>query len=134
MTGAELKGMDDILRKLEQKFGAAKVTRAVNKTLNSAGDDTQKKVTQAVSAFRDTGATTAQVTRTNARKIMEVPTVKIGWGQGTRWRLEHLNEFGYNRHGQFIRPRGFGVLQSVIDSEKVEYPSRIRKGLKENLK
>lgn len=134
MTGAELKGMDDILKKLEQKFGSAKVTRAVNKTLNTAGDETQKKVEQGVSSFRDSGATVAQVTRTNARKIQEVPTVKIGWGQGSRWRLEHLNEFGYTRHGKFVRPRGFGVLQRVIDSEKTEYPERIKKGLKENLK
>ena len=43
--------------------------------------------------------------------------VKLGFGAGSRWRLEHLNEFGYaKRPIQGIRcyPKIFGSQQRKI--------------------
>lgn len=134
MSGAELEGIDEFLKKLESKFGTSKVNRAVNKTLNSAGEKAEQELKSAVSSFRKTGKTVEEVTHSKPKKSLGETSVTVGWsGDSSRWRLEHLNEFGFTRSGKFVRPRGFGVVQGFVDKQKNEYVNEVRKGLKDLL-
>ena len=60
----------------------------------------------AVSSYRDTGKTVIEVTTGKPRLRGGVRTINVGWsgsGSGQRYRLVHLNEFGYTRYGKRYR-------------------------------
>ena len=120
MSGAfvnvNVTGVDEILKELEQRLSPAKVTRISNQALRVVGQYGVMKLKTAVSSYRDTGKTVNEITATKPRKSGGGRMIKIGWsGDGTRWRLVHLNEFGYTRFGKTYSPRGFGKIQSVED-------------------
>lgn len=136
----ELLGLDSILDNLEAKLGYDRMKKVVNKTLREvakeAGPDLQRKA----ESFQDTGATVRQVVVGNVSwKNYNIPTIKIGWGrspagESPRWNLEHLQELGYTKDGQFIRPRGFGKIQELVDEYGELYPAMAQETLKELLK
>ena len=70
-----------------------------------------------------------------ARKIGgEFYQVKVGWGPGSRWRLEHLNEFGLfgmvaRIHRMAISE--FGKLRVFAEEQKTVYVERMEDKLKE---
>lgn len=120
MSGAfvnvNVTGVDEILKELEQRLSPAKVTRVSNQALRVVGQYGVMKLKTAVSSYRDTGKTVNEITATKPRKSGGGRMIKIGWsGDGTRWRLVHLNEFGYTRFGKTYSPRGMGKVQSVED-------------------
>lgn len=123
-------GVDEILKNIEAKLGESRTNRIVNKALRETGDEVVKIVEEAVSSYIDTGATHDNVVRSNVKKDPH-KTVAIGWATGKRWRLVHLNEFGYVRHGKFVRPRGFGKLQSAVDKTKSIAVPKMTEYLKE---
>ena len=53
--------------------------------------------------------------------------VKLGFGAGSRWRLEHLNEFGYTKKAH---PRGFGVIRRFSEANKEKFKYRLATKLK----
>ncbi|MGX7209378.1 HK97-gp10 family putative phage morphogenesis protein [Enterococcus innesii] len=109
-----IKGMDEILKNLEAKLGPARTNRIVNKSLRNYGKKLQQDVQEAVSSYMDTGETHNTVIASGLKKGLP-KTIEVGWGQGSRWRLVHLSEFGYTRFGTYISPRGMGKLQGVVD-------------------
>lgn len=120
MSGAfvnvNVTGVDEILKELEQRLSPAKVTRVSNQALRVVGQYGVMKLKTAVSSYRDTGKTVNEITATKPRKSGGGRMIKIGWsGDGNRWKLVHLNEFGYTRFGKTYSPRGLGKIQSVED-------------------
>ncbi len=120
MSGAfvnvNVTGVDEILKELEQRLSPSKVTRVSNQALRIVGRYGVVKLKEAVRSYRDTGATYTQVTATEPRKSGGGRMIKIGWsGDGNRWKLVHLNEFGYTRFGKTYSPRGLGKIQGVED-------------------
>ena len=95
-SGATLRGFDEVIRNLEAKLGDAKVRRSANRALKGAATETLEDFKVALQVFKDTGETIESATVGNVTGAFEgVPMVKLGFGAGSRWRLEHLNEFGY---------------------------------------
>ena len=79
------------------------------------------KLKSAVSSYRDTGATVDEVTVGKPRSKGGMRTISVGWdggGSKQRYRLVHLNEFGYTRFGRSYSPRGMGKVQNAFDSAK----------------
>lgn len=119
----EIKGMDEVLAKLDQQLGTRKVNAYSKEALTIMGRYLAVQIKNAVASYRDTGATVQEIIVSTPRKKDGTLTVKIGWdgmGSRQRWRLVHLNEFGYTRSGRTYRPRGIGKIQKAYDSNKVQ--------------
>lgn len=126
-------GEADILKNIEAKLGKAKTTRVVNKALRDTGDEIVEITKEAVSSYMDTGATYDEVVRSNVKgSALGIKEVNVGWrGDKSRWRLVHLNEFGYVRKGNFVSPRGMGKVQGAADKAQQIAFKRMRSGLEE---
>lgn len=117
----EIKGMDEVLAKLDQQLGTRKVNAYSKEALTIMGRFLAVQIKNAVASYRDTGATAQEIVVSTPRKKDGTLTVKIGWdgmGSRQRWRLVHLNEFGYTRSGHTYRPRGIGKIQKTYDQNK----------------
>jgi hypothetical protein len=127
-SGANLKGFDDVLRNLEMHLGDTKVKRATSRALKAVANETLEEFKGALEVFKDTGETieSATVGRVTGLAV-SVPVVKIGFGEGARWRLVHLNEFGYAKKAH---PRGFGVIRRFSEANAQKYKYRIANQLK----
>lgn len=127
-SGAELKGFDEVLRNLEMRLGDAKVKRATSRALKSTADETLNEFKSALEVYKYTGETieSATVGRVTGMPV-GVPVIKIGFGEGSRWRLVHLNEFGYAKNSH---PRGFGVIRRFSEANSQKYKYRIASYLK----
>lgn len=123
-------GTDQIIANLEKKLGSARTTRVVNKALRKYGETLKNDVQDAVSSYIDTSETHDTVIASNVKKGPP-KRVEVGWGQGSRWRLVHLNEFGYTRYGRYIRPRGMGKLQGVVDKTESTALQEMRSEMEE---
>lgn len=116
-----IRGMDEVLANMEKKLGTRAVTKYSNSALNVAGRYMAVKLKAAVSSYRDTGATVNEIVAGKPKLKGGVRTIQIGWdgsGSKQRYRLVHLNEFGYTRFGRSYSPRGFGKVQNAYDSSK----------------
>ncbi|MFL2076379.1 HK97 gp10 family phage protein [Marinilactibacillus psychrotolerans] len=128
----EIKGVEELLRKMESELGERKVSRIANKALNEAGEEFKEGLAQAVSSYKDTGATADEVVIGRASKRGGRRTVKVGWnGPKQRYKLVHLNEFGYTRWGKTYSPRGSGVIRKYIDVSGKQYILDVRRRLEE---
>lgn len=127
-SGAKLRGFDDVLRNIEARLGDAKVKRATSHALKTVADETLEEFKGALQAYKDTGETIESATAGRVTGLATgVPVVKIGFGEGSRWRLVHLNEFGY---GKNPHPRGFGVIRRFSEANAKTYKYRIASHLK----
>jgi len=127
-SGATLVGFDEVIRNLEARLGDAKVRRSANRALKGAANETLEDFKGALEVFKDTGETIASATVGNVTGAFEgVPMVKLGFGAGSRWRLEHLNEFGYAKKSS---PRGFGVIRRFSEANREKFKYRLATKLK----
>lgn len=131
----ELKGVDEVLNKLEEQLGERKRNRVVNQTLNDAGEEFKEKFAAGLATYRDTGASYNEVTRSRSSRRGGTFSLRVGLrGPMNRYALLHLNEFGYVRWGRRYSPRGMGVIRQVIDSEGQKYIVDVQRGLEELLR
>ena len=127
-SGAELRGFDDVLRNLEARLGGTKVKRATSQALKAVANETLEEFKGALQVYKDKGDTIESATVGRVTGLAAgVPVVKIGFGEGSRWRLVHLNEFGYSKNPH---PRGFGVIRRFSESNAQKYKYRIANHLK----
>lgn len=127
-SGAELRGIDDVLRNLEARLGDTNVKRATSQSLKAVANETLEEFKGALQVYKDTGATIESATVGRVTGLAAgVPVVKIGFGEGSRWRLVHLNEFGYSKNPH---PRGFGVIRRFSEAHAKTYKYRVASHLK----
>lgn len=127
-SSATLVGFDEVIRNLEARLGDAKVRRSANRALKGAANETLEDFKGALEVFKDTGETIESATVGNVTGAFEgVPMVKLGFGAGSRWRLEHLNEFGYAKKSS---PRGFGVIRRFSEANREKFKYRLATKLK----
>ena len=126
-------GTEEVLRNLEAKLGPAKTNRVVNKALRDTGEEIVLITREAVAYYRDTGATYDEVVKGNVKgAVAGIKSIDIGWkGNMSRWRLVHLNEFGYTRFGKYVRPQGMGAVQRAADKSKTVAWKNMLEGLGE---
>ncbi len=126
-------GTEEILRNLEAKLGPARTNRVVNKALRDTADEIVLFSKEAVAYYRDSGATYDEVVKGNVKGASSgIKSIDVGWkGDMSRWRLVHLNEFGYTRFGKYVRPQGMGAVQKAADKAKSAAWKNMRDGLGE---
>ena len=103
-SGAELRGIDDVLRNLEVHLGDTKVKRVTSQALKAVANETLEEFKGALQVYKDKEDTIESATVGHVTGLAAgVPVVTIGFGEGSRWRLVHLNEFAYAKNPH---PRG----------------------------
>jgi hypothetical protein len=125
-----INGVDEILKTIESKLGVNRANRVVNKALRKYGETLKKDVEEATASYMDTGETHDTVIVSSVKKGPP-KQIQVGWGQGTRWRLVHLSEFGYTRYGKYVSPRGKGKLQGVVDKTETTAMKELQSDLEE---
>lgn len=132
--GFEIKGLEALQKAITEAYSGAKAKRIKKEALNAGGDLVVEKLKDNFASFQLTGYSRDEIMRTNARSKNDVEELKIGWdGSHERWRLIHLNEFGYTRLGKQCTPRGFGVIAKTIEETGEDYFQEVAGRLKESL-
>lgn len=130
-TTMELQGVKEVLAKLEEQLGEAKARRIESKALTKAADKAVIQLKSALGgAYSNTGETVSGVTHGNVSRVTGQAEIKIG-NNGKHWRLVHLNEMGYTRHGKTYHTNGFGVIQRFVEEQKSQFKTEVAEGLKE---
>ncbi|MDE3295908.1 hypothetical protein [Lacticaseibacillus rhamnosus] len=134
-------GMEETFAKLEAKFSEGRVARYENQALNDAAQTVAEDLKQAVKSYSypnsKTGAkgyTAEEVTAGKSRMRSGERTVSIGFsGPHERYRLVHLNEFGYTRFHKTYHPKGMGKMQGVYDADRQKVYEKMKEDLKKLL-
>nr|DAK18902.1 MAG TPA: tail component [Caudoviricetes sp.] len=134
--GISVEGVDEVLRNLNNKLGSGRRNRISREAINYAAEFAENDLKEVTGTFQRTGRTTQETTHSEARKIgSEFFQAKVGWGAGSRWRLEHLNEFGFTKYGKTYPPngsiRGFGKLRQYAEAQQAPFAERMREKLEE---
>lgn len=127
-SGVSFKGFEEVLRNLERELGEGKVNRVVNQSLRTVSKDVEPEFRKRISAYKLTGTTLSEITMSGVLRDQGIPKIMVGFGKGSRWRLVHLQEFGYAKKGN---PRGLGVIRRYSAELELSYPDKIKNKLRE---
>lgn len=129
----EMRGIDEVIKALDEQFSERRSSSIQNKAVNEAAEIFKDGLAETISVYSDTGETVGETTRSRSSiKAGGVRTARVGWnGPKQRYKLIHLNEFGYVRWGKRYNPRGMGVIRAYIDKSQNVYIENIRNGLME---
>lgn len=134
MNNVDFKGVNETLRAMENRLGDKKVRSIARKAINSGAEKVEKRLQSDMLVFKDTGYTIDEVVRKNATYRNYKAEAEIGWnGPHQRYRLIHLNEWGYTRNGRQIKPRGFGVITKSLKNSEPVYFETAASEVKRNL-
>lgn len=134
MSNVEVKGVNETLRELEKRLGDKKVRTITRKAINNGAEKVEKRLQSDMLVFKDTGYTIDEVVRKKATYRNYKAEAEIGWnGPHQRYRLIHLNEWGYTRNGRQIKPRGFGVITKSLKNSEPVYLSAVETEVKKSL-
>ncbi|PTO36882.1 hypothetical protein C6P52_13280 [Enterococcus mundtii] len=134
MANVEMKGVQETIDALENKFGEKKTKTLIKKAINTGAEKVERKLQTDMLVFKDKGYTIDEVVRKNAAYKNHKAQAEIGWnGPHQRYRLIHLNEWGYTRNGRQIKPRGFGVITKSLKNSEPVYFETVASEVKRNL-
>ena len=132
----ELKGVKELERQLERRFGETAMRRKADDALEKASEYLLKELKKNFEVFKDTGASIDEMHKTKPFTAAsdKLRTVVIDWvGPMDRFRLIHLNEHGYTRNGIKYTPRGMVVIAKTLESSESRYRQIIKEELRRSL-
>lgn len=133
-SGFKIEGADALQKAIMQAYSGRKAKRIQKEALNAGGDVVVEVLKKNFDDFKDTGYSKDEIMRTDARSKSDIEELKIGWnGEHGRWRLVHLNEFGYTKMGKQYTPKGFGVIVKTIAEVKDEFGHAVAETMRKNL-
>ena len=123
----KLKGMKEIEKALEKKYGARKMRQITDEALVAGGKVIVKEIKKNFESFEDTGASKDEVTLSKPFTLNGVRTIKIHWkGSKNRYTIIHLNEFGTIKNPN---PRGKGAVDRALRSGRDTYFKIVKREL-----
>ena len=132
-----IKGIKEIEQYLDKKFSKKQMQRITDASLIVAGNKVVELLKKRMSVFEDTGATVRDITLSEPKNINGTRTVQIHWDMGSkakRYYIVSLNEFGhYDRGGNWVNPRGKGVIESALKTGREVYFKEVKKQLERAL-
>ena len=89
--------------------------------------------------LKDTGASINEIKISKPIKFNNKSKVTLYWdGPNKRYKIIHLNEYGYTKHGKKkaskIKPRGFGAIQRALLLSRNNYKDAVSNGFRSNIK
>lgn len=128
----EIKGIPEVLKKLESVYGKQAMQAKSDRALNEASEFFIKALKKEFESFKDTGASIEEMTKSKpyTKVGSQERAVLIEWvGPMNRKNIIHLNEHGYTRAGKKYTPRGFGVIAKTLAASERKYREIIKKEL-----
>lgn len=130
----EIRGLEELQKAINEAYSGTKAKQIRKTALNAGGDVVVDRLKRNFEAFKETGYSQDEIMRTNAKTKNDIEELEVGWGgEHGRWRLIHLNEFGYTRNGKQYTPRGFGVIAKTVEETKKEYLDTITEEMRKRL-
>lgn len=127
-------GFDDVIKELEKQMNPRQVSKVTNKALQVGAEVVKDGVVGEFEKFKDTGASIDEIVISKVGTHDGVKSIKLGWnGPKERYRIIHLNEFGFDKNGRKIKPKGYGALNSAIKSSEKKYFDTVYRELKKHL-
>ena len=134
MSNVQFQGVTETIQALEKKLGTKKIRKVTRDAIDEGASDVEEQLKWALLTFKDTVATVDEVVRSLASYKNYNAEAEIGWnGPKQRYRLIHLNEWGYTRNGRQIKPRGFGVITKSLKSSEKIYLNAVARELRNKL-
>lgn len=128
-----VKGIKELEKQINNELTSRKASTAINKAVNKGGDTVVEELKREFDKFSNTGASRDEIVRSDARNSNNVRGLKVGWeGPKDRWRLIHLNEFGYSKAGKQFRPKGMGTIVRTTENSKGKYFNTVFEEMKKN--
>lgn len=128
-----IKGVKEIEKAINEKVSGTKAKRIKRQAVNAGAGAMVKRVER---AYRKTegehrkGFTADEVMHSDARTKNDIVEAKVGWnGPHDRWRLIHLEEWGYVRSGKQYKPPSYGVLEKVLEESDTAYANAVGREL-----
>lgn len=129
----EIKGIKDLEKAITEKYSSTKARRIIKDAVNSGADMVANKVEHNYKKTKGPyrkGYTAAGVMRSDARTKNDIVAAKVGWnGSKDRWRLVHLEEWGYVRSGKQYKSTAYGLLDKTLQEVKAPYLLLVKAGL-----
>lgn len=134
VRSVEFQGIQETIQALERTLGEKKMRTVTRKAVNTGAEKVEKNLQTDLLVFKDKGYTIDEVVRKDANYKSQKVEAEIGWnGPHQRYRLIHLNEWGYTRKGKQIKPRGFGVITKSLKKSEPVYLNEVAQEVKKSL-
>lgn len=118
----EIRGINELENAIAAAYSGTKARKIRKDAINAGGEVVMEQLKKNFEAFKMTGYSKQEIMRTDAKTKSDIEGLQIGWnGPHGRWRLIHLNEFGYTRKGKQYTPRGFGTIQKTVEQTRKGY-------------
>lgn len=126
-------GFDELEKSLKQ-LGENEIIKLEKKALSTAAPIIKDEIYDALTTFKDLGYTRDELTVGTPIKDNYGVRVRIGWqGPHERYRLVHLNEFGYSKNGKTYKPRGLGKIQKAYITTEPKFIEKVTNTLREEI-
>ncbi|MCI2773415.1 hypothetical protein [Staphylococcus petrasii] len=128
----EIKGVPELTRQLERKYGKAAMRIKEDRALEKSSDYFVDTLKGEFESFKDTGASIDEMKRTEpyTKATTNQRAILIEWvGPMNRKNIIHLNEHGYTRNGVKYTPKGFAVIAKTLESSKYKYREILKREL-----
>ncbi|MFB6800450.1 HK97 gp10 family phage protein [Peribacillus butanolivorans] len=130
----EFRGFEEIQKKLQEILSEQSLSRVQNKALTAGAHEVSKEISKEFVEFKDTGASQDEIVVGKVTSRNGFKSILVGWnGPKERYRLVHLNEFGYNRMGMKIKPSGYGSIQRAISNSEGAFLHAVTQEMKKQL-
>ncbi|ORI05534.1 hypothetical protein B5723_03205 [Mammaliicoccus sciuri] len=130
----EIKGVRELVNQLEKKYGIENSKKVNDKALKKAGAYFEKELSSAFKTFEDTGASRKEINLSEPKYLNGVRGIQVYWqGPMDRYRLIHLNEWGYTRDGKEYTPKGHAVIAKALKKSEKIYRNIIKDEIRKNM-
>lgn len=131
-AGFKIEGMEALQKAILEAFSGTKAKNIQKAALDAGGSMVVERLKENFETFKNTGYSRDEIVKTNPRSKNDIVQLQIGWnGPHKRWRLIHLNEFGYTKAGRQYTPKGFGAIEKTINESRNTYFRTVAEKMRE---
>lgn len=131
-AGFKIEGMEALQKAILEAFSGTKAKNIQKAALDAGGSMVVERLKENFEMFKNTGYSRDEIVKTNPRSKNDIVQLQIGWnGPHKRWRLIHLNEFGYTKAGRQYTPKGFGAIEKTINESRNTYFRTVAEKMRE---
>ncbi|HDU0222278.1 TPA: hypothetical protein REF44_002487 [Listeria monocytogenes] len=130
----EVTGVEELERQLVNLFGRENLPQLVDPALIAGAALVAKTLKSEFVQFKDTGASIDEINIEKPSYDNGVRSIKIDWkGPKDRYKIIHLNEYGYTRNGKKITPSGTGSIAGSLRISERAYRAIVQKKIGDKL-
>ncbi|MGD7021778.1 hypothetical protein ACQCVK_04245 [Rossellomorea vietnamensis] len=129
----KIKGMEKLLKELENRFGKQQIQRISDEGLKRGAAVFVEELKAEFQSFKDTGASIEEITISEPYWAASGErTIKVHWrGPKGRYRIIHLNEWGTIKNPN---PPGKGAITRALKNAEKAYRDAIKRAVMEGIR